>query len=422
MIAMVCLFVMNVAPRSAHAQAADPSDLLCTVSGGVTADGIISGADNEAFNSKHITIISDIILSIKTRLIIMSATIYTYIVTNVNYISAVYASLVIFIAVYGIMFMTGMIQLKFYDFAIRMLKIGIIAQLMLPTSWLFFNDYVVTFFNGGTDDIIKFITGSGGLFSDISVLGTNFSEASGQFAALDRAVSKLVSPRMFVTILATFLTPNYGLIFGALLLYAIYSFMRAMLTALWVYIMSLVMRTLLFGMAPILIPTILFQRTRHIFDGWINQIISACLQPILLFMFFLFFVRLMEGSLDNIMHTPVCFSKFPEGWRGSGFDFSFWRFMEHTPKGWQPKMDGWELKDGFPIDLMAVLTFLLIADLANRFNAVIIQIAQQIAQASTALTGLNFNPLSAALGGGAPTPVAPNVAMAAQRAAEKGAH
>ena len=385
-----CIFFINLTPHNAYA--ADE----CTAVGGLSMN---NGSDTDDFKVTNLSIITEIIQNIQGRLLLVSGVMYNYInnpITGFSFLTAVQGAMVLFIAFYGIAFMTGMVQLKFYDFAIRMIKFGIVAELLSPTSWLFFNDYVIKFFNGGTDDIINFMTGANGLFSNIPIAG-GIMNGTGPFSALDGIISKVVSAKMFVTILATFMTKYYGWFYGILLLMAIWSLLKAVMNAMWVYIMSLVIKTLLFGLAPIFIPTILFQRTRHIFDGWLNQIISASLQPILLFMFFAFFIKLMEGSLDNIMRTPICFSRFPEGWRGSGLDFSFWRFMEHTSNGWEPKVDGAEINNKFPVSLMAVLTFLIIAELANRFNTVVMHIAMQIAQAQTALTGIE-GPISAMAG------------------------
>jgi type IV secretion system protein VirB6 len=166
--------------------------------------------------------------------------------------------------------------------------------------------------------------------------------------------------------------------------------------------MSLVMKTLLYGLAPIFIPTILFNRTKHIFEGWVAQLVNATLQPILLFIFFVFFVKLMEGAIDNILHTPVCFTKMPDGGWRSGIDFFFYRFMEYSGNGWKVDTDNFATDGKFPISIVAVLTFLAIAEIANRFNQVVISISNQIANSSTNLLadGGPINSLQNALNNG----------------------
>ncbi|MEZ5691357.1 MAG: type IV secretion system protein [Rickettsiales bacterium] len=355
----------------------------------------VDGKITDDFKVLNSTMVQDVILGIRSKLTAASARIYLAIYTSIDYQLSINAAIVLFITIYGILFMTGMIQLKLNDFLIRIVKLGIIAALLSPSSYLFFNNYVINFFENGTEDIIGFITnssGSGAFFN------WNPMQSISMFSVLDSALAKILSPKMFVILMATALYPFFGFILAIILFIAILSFLRAMMTALWVFVMAMVLRTLLFGLAPIFIPTILFQRTRHIFDGWIAQLVSSMIQPILLFIFFIFFVRLMEGALDNVMQANVCFSEFPEGWRGTPFGFSYWRFMDFTAAGWQPNTKGWELADKSPINMLALFTFFLIAEMANRFNSVIMQIAVQISQASTSLSTL-ANPVSAMSGG-----------------------
>ena len=94
----------------------------------------------------------------------------------------------------------------------------------------------------------------------------------------------------------------------------------------------------------------------------------------------------MEGSVDSILSYPVCWTKLPTGWQGSPMDWYFWRFAEFKNGDWLPNLKTLKLKDGFPIPLIQILTFLIIAELANRFNTVVLQIAMQISQTSVSLS------------------------------------
>lgn len=49
--------------------------------------------------------------------------------------------------------------------------------------------------------------------------------------------------------------------------------------------------------SPIIIPLILFEKTKNIFSGWIKQIISFSLQPMILFAYLAIFVSLMDRTL-----------------------------------------------------------------------------------------------------------------------------
>lgn len=365
---------------------------------GCTVDS--SGNDVQSFIQPVTYVISRIVKDVSIKLSLISAQIYNKLILQGDFLAAVTACIVLYIAIYGIMFMTGMIQISLHDFIVRLIKIGILVLLVTPTqSWLFFNTTVVKFFNESTNDIIDFLTMTGRPpGAGIPVIGTAIHSAtagSTAFLVIDGAVSKLISSKLIVTLFAISTNNVYGFLIGGLALWGIFQFLRSLFTALWVYIMSLVVKALLFGLAPIFIPTILFQRTRHLFDNWLNQIVNATLQPILLFIFYVFFIKLMEGSLDQILSHPVCWTKMPEGYRGSPFDFSFWRFAEMGPNGWRPSQTPAGPDTGFPIPIVEVLSFLLIADIANRFNEVVIRIASTISQASVDLS--HGNPITGAM-------------------------
>ena len=374
-------------PNNAYAQANN-----CTVMNSTTA-GVLSSAESAEFAQRIGTIVRDIIAKINVQLSATSAQMYEKIILAPDYIFTIKAAITLFIMVYGILFMTGMVQIKLYDFIINVIKIGFIGWMASPTSWLFFNNTVVQFFNEGTTQLINSFTNTGSLINavrNVPIAGDFLSSATAgttAFMAIDSVLSKIISSKMFVILMAASFSNTYGVLMGALIVFSIWLFMQSLMTALWVYIMSLVLKTLLFGLAPIFIPTILFKRTRHLFDNWLNQIVSASLQPILLFVFFIFFVKLMEGSIDQILGHEVCWTKLPEGWRGSGMDFFMWKFAEYKGglTGWVPNEKENLLRDGFPIPIIQILTFLIIAELANRFNKVAIQIAMQISQASVSL-------------------------------------
>jgi type IV secretory pathway VirB6-like protein len=296
-----------------------------------------------------------------------------------GFLGTLRAAMTLYIAIYGILFMAGIAEIKFHDLIVMFAKFGVVGVLLSDSSWDFFNHTVVRFFNDGTDDLINKITAIA-VGNATPVIGS-----AGAFGAIDSAISKAVSSKMLVTLMAALPANLYGLLFAALLGFSLFLFLKSMITATWVYVMSMAMKTLLFGLAPIFIPCILFKRTEHLFHGWLGQVVGASIQPVLLFVFLSFFVNLMDASMINIMHTPVCWSKVPEGLRGSPFQIFFWRFMQRDSSGhWVPR-EGVLDNNSFPMDLVAILTFFILAYLANSFNMVVIQISQSLSSAAGSL-------------------------------------
>lgn len=316
----------------------------------------------------------------------VASTMYNYVIDDSGFREMVGAVVTLYIAIYGILFTFAMVQATLFDFASRLIKLGIIATLISGGSWAFFNDTVVTFFNDGTDNLIARLT-------QITVGGISqpINPGDSPFVVIDGVIHQALSAKFAVTLLASFFTGPYGALFGILILMSLSIFVRALLVAVWVYLMSLVIKTLLFGMAPLFIVALLFNRTRHLFQGWLNQVINASLQPILLFAFFAFFARLISAAIDNILQVPVCWTETMESVRGTPFNMHYWRFThEDEPFGGIWTWTGADTPSSpiFPIDLMDVLIFLILAELASRFNSVVLMIARDLANATTSLASM----------------------------------
>ncbi len=350
--------------------------------------------DDPAFSpplpANNTGLISTIVIDVQTLLNTISGDMYNVIVGDGQFVRAIRALMSIYIAVYGVMFTFAMVQMTLHDFAMRMIKIGIMMLLISPNSWAFFSDTVVRFFNMGTDDIINQV-------SAIALFGVNIGGRP--FAVMDAAILNVVSARMAVTLLAMVVTGPYGLMFFILMLMALFTFVTSLLTALWVYLMGLVLRTLLFGLAPLFIACLLFNRTRHLFNGWLNQIVNSCLQPIMLFTFYAFFIQLILAAINNILGVPVCWTPFAAV-EGAPQDTNYWRFKVFLNGDWQQYWGEWGwtgpsdlslagYPDIFPIRIMDILIFLAFVELASRFNGIVLEIAKDLAGASTSLATMS---------------------------------
>jgi len=333
-------------------------------------------------------LISTIITEIQQILNEVSRQLFSEIVTSGGFISAVQGMMTLYIVCYGILFTFGMVQITLYDFVIRMIKIGVIMMLLSPVSWSYFSLTFVYFFNAGTDDWINAVSSA--------VLQQPLPYNAPPFYVIEAALAKALSAKMAVTMMAMFFTPPYGPIFGLLLSFGLSTFVRAVLTAAWVYLMSLILKALLFGIAPIFLSFLLFVRTRYLFDGWLNQIVNATLQPILLFTFLAFFVQMLNVAMDNVLTTPVCWTEWAESLRGSPFSVHYWRFTLCQGGGCELYGGAWSF-DGpqsgsgpvFPIDILGILVVVMLADLASRFNSIVILIASDLASASTNLASMS---------------------------------
>lgn len=298
----------------------------------------------------------------------------------------------LFVLIYGISFLTGIVQATISELLVRVAKFALIVTLLSPDAWLWFYNTVGIFFHEGTNWLIG--------FSIQTALGTIPGLNPYQpFAMIDYAIQLAFSPRMFTTMIALFFTPPYGWLFFFLVLMSLGVFVASLMQALWIYVMSLVIRSFLFGMAPIFIPFILFSKTRHLFDGWMNMLVNSMLQPVLLFTFFAFFITLMATAMLNILKVPVCYMPGDGLFSGGPMDEKLPRFMLWAGNKWEPYAGGWNFTGPidfpnyapngvpvvFPINIIDVLIFLILAQLAWRFNGIAINIAKELSGAALSL-------------------------------------
>ncbi|MBV8940088.1 MAG: type IV secretion system protein [Alphaproteobacteria bacterium] len=342
-------------------------------------------------------IISKIVANIQFLVSAVAMNMYETIRTSADFQLAVRMLLTLYVAIYAIMFLFGLTQLTLVDFMIRSIKVGIVALILSPSSWIFFYSIVGNFFQGGRDELIQKL-----LQIALGALGAGAAAPPGApFAPLDNALANITSAKMHAVIIATFLTGPYGLIFGLLILYGLGSFAASVVQVMWIYLMSVVVMAFLFALAPLFFAFFLFSRTRGLFDGWINQLVSVSLQPVFMFAFFAFFSLLVQASLANLLALPVCKTKAAELFQGTPFGMEAPRFMNckrvnnviqlNTCQeyGGPWRFTGADFPDApvFPLSIVDVLIFLIIVQLAWRFNGIAVNIAKDI---SGAITDLNM--------------------------------
>ena len=286
----------------------------------------------------------------------------------------------LFITIFGIAFMLGIVRLTIIEFTIRAFKLSVVVIALSPGAWELVYSVIGVLFQNGTDWLIARST----QIALGTIPGVNPSQP---FNVLDTAVATAFSAKMFVTIIAMFFTGPYGWLFGILTVIGLGSFVAALFQGIWVYLMSSVVRAFLFGLAPIFFIFLLFSRTRHLFDGWLNQLVNSLLQPVLLFTFFSFFAVLVLASMERILRVEVCYMPGSGLFTGLPGDVVIPR---PTVNG---QLYGREWSFGGPvdfpnhapffIDIIDVLIFILLTQLAWRFNGIAINVAKELASVST---------------------------------------
>lgn len=300
---------------------------------------------------------------------------------------AVSAILTLYIIVFGLAFMLGMIQLTYGQGLIRLFKIGIIVSVLSPGGWAFFQQYVVRFFRDGSDDIIKFA------ISQTNGTGGGGGGGGGVFSGLDKIAEQIIRPETIAKVLAAFTTGPYGLAMGGLMLISTVAFIKLIVDALRTYAVSYVVRALLFGLAPFFIVFMLFERTKQTFTVWLNFVLNFSLQPVLLFIMLAFMMDLVDQASKDMLGTEVCWSEFSST-EGSANKLQFWRFAKNgkvdpSEYDWPGQVscraEGRSDCKPFPIDIVDILSFVFLIFLAQRFAGVIPNITNSLTNVSISL-------------------------------------
>ncbi|MFM8185743.1 MAG: type IV secretion system protein, partial [Alphaproteobacteria bacterium] len=224
-------------------------------------------------------------------------------------------SLVLYVTFYGLAFLSGLVDFGRKELMTRLLKFGLVVLFTNPSAWQFYNGFVVQFFKGGMDTLVKVVTS---IFeSKISpTLGSLFLQADEtstsvhkKFIYVDMIVRDLISKpninRIFGLLFSkgtAFLSIAYIPIILALILYFIYTALDITIK----YLVNLI--KICFGLAlgPVFILFSLFEKTKDMFKNWLAFMGSRTFEIILLFTIFHPFLMLIDLEFKTMMDFKVC--------------------------------------------------------------------------------------------------------------------
>jgi len=384
MVALVATILL--APQSAHA-----------ISGGqiITANSTsCTGLEQtQKFDANGGQMLNAIAAQIEDVVRRIGELMFEGIVTHPSFKAAINAAAILYIAIYGILLVTGISRPEPFDIVMRLLKLGIFYAVLSPGGWAFFSSYVVDFFIGGMKQLITLYTTIA-----MGVPANLINPASGPLTALGNTFGLMFSLHFMYMLLAMMFTGPYGFPLFILTVWAITAFIWASIGALLAYVKAIVGLAFLFGVAPIFFSFILFQRTRNLFDGWLSQVIGFALQPVFVFAFLAFFIVLIESNLKEMMKVPVCYNKvILFGWglaEPQWFRFGLQRpgtttyeafegnWTADGPQGEQAgtgNTGGSTTYPVFPLDIINILMFWLVAMLAMSYTGYVDKMAVEIA-------------------------------------------
>lgn len=220
----------------------------------------------------------------------LSEVIYRKLISNAALQNIARLMLVLYIIIYGLMFLAGATQITVTDIVMRVLKVGVVLALFSETSWTFFSRNLFNVFIDGTEYLMT------------TVIGTT-SSAGNIFGFIDPVIEKYINGNMWALLFIQLLQIHNGLTFFAIMtIYAILIFFRAVLQVIVGYCLAFLGLAVMISIAPFFIILILFERTKGMFDAWISTMFSQMIQPTILLIFFLLIDQIMG---DVITRTIV---------------------------------------------------------------------------------------------------------------------
>lgn len=309
---------------------------------------------------------------------------------NPDFQTAVLAALTLYITIYGAMVVLGFVNVALGDAVVRIAKLGVVAMVLSSETVLTLFHMVRCFFIEGTTYLVNSVMqvgleavvslGAGGevVVGDIydpravnnDLCGASFSDdesARGPLVVLEALLTQVFSAHMFLTLLTLMFSKVYGFILAIFLIFGLFGFVLSLLGAVTIYLTSLIGQYLLLSLLPIFVVFLLFEKTKHLFDGWINQLITYSLTPIFLFAYISLFVVVISAALAQMLDVKICWAKwFTVAWV---FDISKWQFFEWTVH--QPMVE-------LPFGFFEVLIFVLLVFLMKEFEESVEQVARDI--------------------------------------------
>lgn len=342
---------------------------------------------------------------------------YTNIVENSDFVTAVRALMVLAVIFYAFYYMLGLgnsTQKELYYF---ILKMSVILAMTGENSWEFFSKYLFGLFIEGTDNLMWMMShnineligkSTPGLMTITSDANSGASQGKSVFTFINSTVSLIFSQEANIKLQSILMTFPIGPLLFIVIWIGIFFFLFSLVKGLLTYLIAIIMIAMLLFLAPIFICFLMFNQTKNVFHKWLKQLAGYTLQPALLFVVLAVFNVFIMLSLYNILSFSACFtciweidlpmSEIIDEATGGIFDINdfdkFCAMYGYLPWGIDSSQNVATKLAKTPTGLFYVLIFIILANSMLKF----IDWVQQIANN---LTGENSAASSASSGAGA---------------------
>ncbi len=221
---------------------------------------------------------------------------YSSCISFFTYIKGV---LSLYIMVYGMMFLLGMVQISQLDLVTRVVKIAFVSGLMSHKTFDFFNNYVFDFVTGFSDSIISSMSG-------FSMFSTS-DKITNPFMFMDALMSKIFfTQTFFAQLLALIGMGISGMLYFIIVVIALAILIITTFRAIAIYMMAFLSVAVLIGLAPLFLTFMLFDFTKYLFDNWVRFTFRYMVEPVVLMAGIIILTQLFTIYLDFAVGYSVC--------------------------------------------------------------------------------------------------------------------
>ncbi len=238
---------------------------------------------------------------------------YLAVVQDSGFSLAMQMSLIFYVTLFGAAHIWGLVEMNKKEIMGRMLKIALVMFFVSPTSWYFYNEFIVGFFMDGMNYVI-------GIFmslSDSSIDQTSMikvaqmdrlveESSATRFAYVDLIIKKLMSEATAKKIAALFFSDFFGFFYMIMIYAVIFMFIAVMLFIATIYITNLIKLIFVLSIGPIFIVFTLFTKTAGYFNNWIGYVAGRSFEMIVLFIILYLFVTIIDKNFTEMLYYRAC--------------------------------------------------------------------------------------------------------------------
>ena len=220
-------------------------------------------------------------------------------------------SLILYITFFGLSFFMGLVDYGKKEVMMRLLKIGLVVAFTNPTSWSFYNTFVVTFFKNGMDILVNVITD---IFqSNMQPAVFNSAESTSgvarKFIYIDDVILTLISKSTISKIFGLLFVRGkelFAIIYIPVIFYLIYFFISTMLDVALKYLINLFKICIGLALGPVFILFSLFEKTKDMFNNWLAFLGARSLEIVILFTMLHPFLTIIDLNFKSMLAFRVC--------------------------------------------------------------------------------------------------------------------